>query len=94
MAELAGINLSDFLEEGKGTGGGNQTQGGKGKSKVGFHETDSCLRTTSEVYVCERRRETDQADRQLGGGGHAYERSTLLFAVLRRNETLKPCVLR
>lgn len=35
MAELAGINLSDFLEEGKGAGG-NQTQGGKGKSKVRF----------------------------------------------------------
>ena len=34
MAELAGINLTDFLEEGKGTGSGGQTQGGKGKPKV------------------------------------------------------------
>lgn len=36
VAELAGINLTDFLEEGKGTGGGGQTQGGKGKTKVGL----------------------------------------------------------
>lgn len=34
VAELAGINLTDFLEEGKGTGSGGQTQGGKGKVKV------------------------------------------------------------
>lgn len=41
VAELAGINLTDFLEEGKGTGGGGQTQGGKGKTKVGLR-TDIC----------------------------------------------------
>ena len=35
VAELAGINLTDFLEEGKGTASGSQTQGGKGKAKVG-----------------------------------------------------------
>lgn len=35
VAELAGINLVDFLEEGKGTGAGGQVQGGKGKGKVG-----------------------------------------------------------
>ncbi len=34
VAELAGINLTDFLEEGKGAGSGGQTQGGKGKAKV------------------------------------------------------------
>lgn len=34
VAELAGINLSDFLEEAKGTGSGGPAQGGKGKGKV------------------------------------------------------------
>lgn len=34
VAELAGINLVDFLEEGKGSGAGGQAQGGKGKGKV------------------------------------------------------------
>jgi len=34
VAELAGINLTDFLEEGKGAGSGGQTQGGKAKAKV------------------------------------------------------------
>lgn len=35
VAELAGINLVDFLEEGKGGGNGGQAQAGKGKGKVG-----------------------------------------------------------
>lgn len=35
VAELAGINLVDFLEEGKGSGNGGQAQAGKGKGKVG-----------------------------------------------------------
>lgn len=34
VAELAGIDLVDFLEEGKGSWGGGQAQGGKGKTKV------------------------------------------------------------
>lgn len=34
VAELAGIDLVDFLEEGKGNWGGGQAQGGKGKAKV------------------------------------------------------------
>lgn len=45
VAELAGINLADFLEESKGTRGGGQAQGGKGKGKVSVHCT--CL-----TYTC------------------------------------------
>lgn len=41
VAELAGINLTDFLEEGKGTGSGGQAQGGKGKAKVGYESFDA-----------------------------------------------------
>lgn len=36
VAELAGIDLVDFLEEGKGSWGGGQAQGGKGKTKVRY----------------------------------------------------------
>ena len=36
VAELAGIDLVDFLEEGKGSWGGGQALGGKGKTKVQF----------------------------------------------------------
>lgn len=34
VAELAGINLTDFLEEGKGNGAGAHTQGSKRRGKV------------------------------------------------------------
>lgn len=43
VAELAGINLTDFLEEGKGAGGG-QAQGGKGKTKVSYELLITTLR--------------------------------------------------
>lgn len=36
VAELVGINLSEFLEEGRGVGAGGQTQGGKTRRKVGI----------------------------------------------------------
>lgn len=57
VAELAGINLTDFLEEGKGTGTGGQTQGGKGKAKVGrenfdtFKSVSGELRPTAAAHV-------------------------------------------
>ena len=35
MAELAGINLSVFLEDGKGAGARGQTPKGRGRGKVG-----------------------------------------------------------
>lgn len=34
LADLAGITLADFFEEGKGTGLGGQAQAGKGRGKV------------------------------------------------------------
>lgn len=49
MAELAGINLNDFLEEGKGAGCGCQAQGGKGKAKVGHGAI--AMNTTMKVFV-------------------------------------------
>lgn len=36
VAELVGINLAEFLEEGKGVGAGGQAQKGKARRKVGI----------------------------------------------------------
>lgn len=59
VAELAGINLTDFLEEGKGAGSGGQTQGGKAKAKVGCEnikafqiEYNICRHQQQENNLC------------------------------------------
>lgn len=45
VAELAGINLTNFFEEGRGAGGGGPTQGGKAKGKVRKMNLAILLRT-------------------------------------------------
>lgn len=54
VAELVGINLNEFLEEGKGVEAGGQAQKGKTRRKVGFKLTIS-LKSLKDVLTDGRR---------------------------------------